>query len=372
MGTSLESVSQEEQLLSERQVNPGPPDPRKYTVAPDLIYRREDVAPLWLNEFKLWFVNRREFYVQNPYATAADYSRGGYSRVKTLLNDEQIARHLCGIQTIGLYAIDPVPNTCKWFCLDADYDEAEDHLKVIESEMRLDGLEPAFENSRRGGHLWLLSSDEIPAKMGRIYLYNLLDRLGYPIRGARGNTEGVEVFPKQESLEPGQFGNGVRAPMGIHRKVKERFWFRDAEPSLEAQFKYLRRLPRVTLEKFGVLTDGVDMPEDLIPKPFVPPPFREPFDAFSQFDVRRFTPPPRGRKTDYMTQCPSCASAGRDTSRDNLHVSPSKNPSKRRLGIPDFYCHAGCTFKEITRACGWRYVPPVRTRRESSQWKSKG
>lgn len=370
METSEQSIPADE-FLSEQPVNPQPPDTRKYTVAPELIFNRESIAPLWLSEFKLWFQNRREFYIQNPYATPADYSRGGYSRVKTLLNEEQIARHLCGLQTIGLYAIDPESNTCKWFCLDADYDEAEEHLKAIEEEMRLDGLDPAFENSRRGGHLWLLSDEEISAKAGRIYLYDLLDRLGYPIRGARGNKEGVEVFPKQESLEPGQFGNGVRAPLGIHRKVKERFWFRDAEPNLEAQFKYLRRLPRLTREKLEALTDGMDMPEDLLPKPFVPPAFVEPFNAFAEFDIRRFTPPPRGGKTNYMTQCPSCASAGRDTHRDNLHVSPSKRPSKRMLGIPDFYCHAGCTFKDITRACGWKYVPPERAQRGPSQWKSK-
>ncbi len=76
--------------------------------------------------------------------------------------------------------------------------DAEVDLKAIEEEMKLDGLFPAYEHSRRGGHLWLICDEPLPAKAGRIYLYNILDRLGYDIRGVRGNAEGVEVFPKQE------------------------------------------------------------------------------------------------------------------------------------------------------------------------------
>ncbi len=219
----------------------------------------------------------------------------------------------------------------------------------------------AYEYSRRGGHLWVLCDEPVSAKTGRIYLYDILDRLGYPILGARGNKEGVEVFPKQESLEVGQFGNGVRAPLGIHRKVKERFWFRDAEPNLEAQFKYLRKLPRVTREKLEALTDGMDMPEDLMPKPFVPPAYVEPLNPFEQFDIRRYNAAAAGNKVNYMTRCPSCAAAGRDRRGDNLHISPSKDPKKRMLGIPDFYCHGAlkCSFKDIVRACGWRPGRPV-------------
>ena len=41
---------------------------------------------------------------------------------------------------------------CKWVAIDADYSDAiEDHLKL--QWQRQDGVEPALENSRRGGHL---------------------------------------------------------------------------------------------------------------------------------------------------------------------------------------------------------------------------
>jgi hypothetical protein len=213
----------------------------------------------------------------------------------------------------------------------------------------------------------------VPARVGRIYLYNLLDRLCIPIRGARKNSEGIEIFPKQETLDPEKFGNGLRAPLGIHRKVKRRYWFQDADPNIEAQFKYLRALPRATREEMEALTEGMDMPDDLISKPFVPPLYTGSISPFEQFDIREFTPPPRGSKTNYMTRCPSCAKAGRDKRGDNLHVSPSKDPKKSMFGIPDFYCHGAmkCTFSDIVSACGWRPTHRIQTNQQQEALKFK-
>jgi hypothetical protein len=359
MGTDLHLVNDVGHTSEEAQSAPVPPDHRRYAPAPELIYERASISPLWLSEFALWFVNRREYYLQSAYATAGDYEKkaAAYYRVNASLKEENIASHLCGIHTLGLYTIDPDSNSCKWFCLDVDYDGSEKDLRAIEEEMKLDGLSPAYENSRRGGHLWLLCDEPLPAKDGRIYLYNLLDNLGFPIRGARGNREGVEVFPKQEILKEGQFGNGVRGPLGIHRKVKERFWFRDAEPNLASQFSYLRSLPRVTRSKLEDLIDGLTMPEDLLEKPFVAPPvFDDPTQKFNAFDIRRYMEI-RGTITEagVMVRCPSCAKAGKDRSGDNFHVS-----MKAGKLTPVVFCHAGCSFRDILDACGFRYERPER------------
>lgn len=328
----------------------------KYAPDREAIYNKDTIAPIWVSEFWLWFVNRKDFYVQSAYAMPADYKRGGYSRVEFMLNEEQIVRHLCGVHTIGLYAIEPETNTCKWFCLDADYGDSEFDLKTIEAEMKLDGLSPAFECSRRGGHLWLICDEPLPAKAGRIYLYDILDRLGYPIRGVRSNVEGVEVFPKQERIEKDQYGNGVRAPLGIHRKVKERFWFRDAAADLQSQFSYLRALPRLTRSKLEELTAGMTMPEDLIFKPATAPVLTTTASMFDKFDITRYTPAPRrynSSKKDYFTQCPCCASVGRDNGGDNLHVTLKGG------GPPLFICFgAQCSFKDITEACYRKFGRP--------------
>ncbi len=95
----------------------------RYVPAPEQVYNRDSIAPIWASEFSLWFVNRRDFYVQNAYDKPSEYEKGArqYIRVDSMLNENRIIRHLCGIDTIGLYTIAPETNACKWFCLDADY-----------------------------------------------------------------------------------------------------------------------------------------------------------------------------------------------------------------------------------------------------------
>jgi hypothetical protein len=300
------------------------------------------ITPLMVAEYKLWFINGTDFYLQNSYLLPADSEALAWARVAAPLTSTHIQRHLDGQHTIGVYALTPQSSCGKWFALDADYPGAEEHLEEIAREMREDGLSPALEDSRRGGHLWVLCSDPIPARLSRIYLYSLLDRLGLAIRGPRGNKEGIEIFPKQESLEAGQVGNGLRGPLGVHRKVMKRFWFRDAVPEIEAQFAYLRRIPRCSRRDIESLTNGMDMPVDLIPTR--PSEFLGPAPQ-SQFDIRFFIEASRRHARTYHVQCPSCAEAGRDTGRDNLHITETSGRP------PLYHCFAGCGGEDIRAAC---------------------
>ncbi len=58
--------------------------------------------------------------------------------------------------------------------------------------------------------------------------------------------EGIEIFPKHEQLRPGEFGNAIRGPLGIHRGASRRYWFYGADYSLEDQMAYLKQLKKVT------------------------------------------------------------------------------------------------------------------------------
>ena len=311
-----------------------------------VLYDPARITPLMVDEIFLWAVNNTAaWYIQNPYLMPADMDSGaGCLRVSVPLTVDHIRRHLIGQHTMGCYAINPKNNCCKWFALDADYIGSEHDLTEIANEMIKDGLHPAVEHSRRGGHIWLFCERPIPARMGRIYLYNLLDGMGLPIRGARGAKEGVEVFPKQESLEEGQLGNGLKLFFGVHRKSYKRYWFKDASPELEAQFAYLRKLPRLTEDLLAEKIHGMDMPEDLKPPrlelaPGVTPHART-------FDIRLFVPIPGGslRKSVFV-QCPSCAEGGRDRSKNNLHITPVAGQP------PLFHCFAGCPTEAVKSAC---------------------
>ena len=90
-----------------------------------------------------------------------------------------------------------------------------------------------------GGHLWIFFEKPALARDCRVYIYHTALRLGLPIKGA-GLPEGIEIFPRQDEIGPDEFGNAIRAPLGVHRGAKEsrgwRFWFYNADYTLTDQF----------------------------------------------------------------------------------------------------------------------------------------
>src|SRR5579864_3193889 len=195
------------------------------------------------------FVNRLAYTIQSP-RPHPETERHYYFRPKKKgepvpLSRETLRGHLQGLLTIGLYAINPKTQRCRWVAIDADYADALDDLLKLQYELRQDGVEAALEKSRRGGHLWIFAEKPLLARDCRMYIYNLASRLKVPVKGA-GLADGIEVFPKQERLQPGEFGNALRAPLGIHRATKERYWFYSANYLVEAQMSYLLRLKRIS------------------------------------------------------------------------------------------------------------------------------
>jgi hypothetical protein len=58
---------------------------------------------------------------------------------------------------MGLYAINPRTQRCKWVAIDADNENSLVDLLKLQWELRNDGIEAAPEKSRRGGHLFATS-----------------------------------------------------------------------------------------------------------------------------------------------------------------------------------------------------------------------
>jgi hypothetical protein len=101
------------------------------------------------------------------------------------LTGETIRRHLEGEITIGLYAINPSTQRCKWVAIDADYKNALEDLLKLQYYLWQDNVEPALEMSKRGGHLWILLATPLLAKECRLYVHDLATRLGLPVEGFR-------------------------------------------------------------------------------------------------------------------------------------------------------------------------------------------
>ncbi len=303
------------------------------------------------------FVNRRAYTVQS---STPDSERGRcyYYRPKgnLPLSESTIRSHLEGRITIGLYAINPATQRCKWVAIDADYSEALQDLLKLQWELRQDGVEAALEKSRRGGHLWIFAAKPLLASDCRLYIQSLARRLKVPIKGTRNEqdsasrspalADGIEIFPKQNEVPANEFGNGIRGPLGIHRAVGRRFWFYGADYTLEAQISYLSRLKQITEDEMAVFVSGLSTLDEVAAS-------RKPMSGQSRnWSLRRtdfsileqITGKKRRSGRNYFTRCPSCAQRGRDKSGDNLAISIA-DPRK-------YKCWAGCNKKEIRAALG--------------------
>ncbi len=302
------------------------------------------------------FVNRLAYTVQSPrpdLQSGRHYyyrPRKGMDNKPVPLSRETLRGHLEGALTIGLYAINPVTQRSKWVAIDADYPEALNDLLKLQWELKRDGVEAGLEKSRRGGHLWIFGEKPLLARECRIYIANLAKRLSVPVKGG-GLVDGIELFPRQDRLEPDEFGNAIRGPLGVHRGAGKRYWFYGADYTLEAQMDYLSRLKRITELEMSSFVQGLTMPEELEPKPKtqLPPynPNRREFRILEYIHRRR----KRGR--DWCGRCPSCALRGRDTSGDNLAISVA-DPRRYR-------CWAGCSKEMIREALGC----PIRNKEAS-------
>lgn len=302
-------------------------------------------ADLIADYFRL-FVNRRAYTVQS----ARPHPRNGkhyYYRPKEqdrscVLSAKVIERHVLGEITIGLYAINPKNQRCKWSAIDADYENSLADLLKLQWELKNDGIEAALEKSRRGGHLWILAETPLLASDCRIYIRSLAMRLKLAVRGA-GLAEGIEIFPRQSLLRPGEFGNAIRGPLGVHQANKKHYFFYGADYALETQISYLKGLNKVGEERLKSLISGMAMPEDVAE---VNPPVRRETvpPGTVGFRILDHVRPIRKSGRNYWAQCPSCALDGNDRSHDNLAIAVD-DPRKYR-------CWAGCTREMIREAVG--------------------
>jgi hypothetical protein len=255
-----------------------------------------------------------------------------------------VRMHLNGDITISLYAINPQTQCSKWVAIDADFDGSLEALFHLQWELKQDGVEAALEQSRRGGHLWIFGENPLLASQCRVYIYNLALRLGVPVKGG-GLKDGIEVFPRQDQIETGAYGNAIRAPLGVHRKSNRRYWFYEADITPEVQLAYLEGLRKLTAVELADLTQGMELPRPYRPPvpeslvPYVPVAGRR---EFRILDFVQTTG--RQDSRNWKAQCPSCAQAGRDKSRNNLGI---------KIADARFYqCRAGCSKEEIRAALG--------------------
>ena len=144
-------------------------------------HRLKAPAGVVADYFRL-FVNRRAYTLQSdrPHPESGRHYYFRPTDKKTgqglSLTLDTIRRHIEGEITIALYAINPENQRCKWVAIDADYKNALPDLIKLGYYLKQDGVESALEKSHRGGHLWVLMAEPLPARDCRIYVYDLASR----------------------------------------------------------------------------------------------------------------------------------------------------------------------------------------------------
>jgi len=318
--------------------------------------KRSAIPPQVVQDYWRLFVNRRAYTLQSirphPKTGRHYYFRPNDKRTGAALglNEDVIRRHLEGEITIGLYAINHENQCCKWVAIDADYKSAMEDLLKLQYRLGQDGINPALEMSRRGGHLWIFLEKPLLAKDCRIYIHDVALRLAVPVKES-GLKEGIEVFPKHDMIEPGAFGDAIRGPLGIHRGASRQFWFYGADYTVEAQIAYLNRLRKLTGPELQIFIAGKERPKaENSQKERSTVSGLQGRTARSEFRILEHVGPVRKVGRNYVTRCPSCAEAGHDRTGDNLAIL---------IEDPRFYqCWAGCGKEAIRAAVGC----PIRIR----------
>jgi hypothetical protein len=129
--------------------------------------------------------------------------------------------HIRGVITLGAYALNE-ESVAYWLCLDANDEEQWIGLKQLAHDFEAEGMTVYLEQSRRGGHCWLFTPP-LPGKTIR--------QFGKQLIRSHNLDAKIELSPKQDELKEG-VGSLVRLPLGVHQRVKKRFYFitPDSEP----------------------------------------------------------------------------------------------------------------------------------------------
>src|SRR3954451_7337700 len=181
------------------------------------------------------------------------------------LNEEVLTAHLSGELELGLY---PLLNgdRCHWLAADFDGSTAVLDALAYLKAARAAGASASLEVSRSGlgAHVWLFFTGLVPAATARQLGSGLL-REAIAVRGRMDLTSYDRLFPSQDVVGVGGFGNLMAAPLQGRARRRGATVFLDLatmEPH-EDQWAFLSSLGRLTpkevtriAQQLGLVTVG--------------------------------------------------------------------------------------------------------------------
>lgn len=177
----------------------------------------------------------------------------------------ELLAHLRGRHVMGVYPL--LADDCCWLlAIDLDGNAWRSDVAAIRVVCGELDVSPAVERSRsgEGAHVWFFFSEPVPAVLARRFgLVVLTEAM------ARCSTLGMasydRLFPSQDTLPKGGFGNLIALPLQLHSRVQGNTVFVDEHLApFDDQWSYLELLPRITPARLRELVGaGVSEDEDV-------------------------------------------------------------------------------------------------------------
>ena len=191
------------------------------------------------------FVNRQNGICRKPKVKCSECPHQRFPS----LDARAVETHLRGEQTLGVYAIG-TDDTCRFLAADFDGEGwREDVLAYREAAERL-GLAVAIERSRsgNGAHGWIFFAEPVPAVTAR-RLWTILVAKASALRPTLGLSAYDRLFPNQDALPVGGFGNLIALPLAKAPRQNGNTLFVDPRMvAFEDQWSYLAGLTRLSRE----------------------------------------------------------------------------------------------------------------------------
>jgi superfamily II DNA or RNA helicase len=164
------------------------------------------------------------------------------------LTADVVAAHLVGDVFMGLYPL-LSDNTCHFLVADFDGPAAMLDALAYSKAARASGVPAALEISQsgRGAHVWVFFTDAVPAAVARSVGTALVHE-AMVLRGSMDLRSYDRLFPNQDVLPEGGFGNLIAAPLQGRRRRDGLTLFLDLatlEP-YEDQWAFLSTLDRLS------------------------------------------------------------------------------------------------------------------------------
>ena len=238
------------------------PDQSNVDIFKSLFIGREDVfAVRWEKGNKSGYMPA---YFYDPYHLRAHKMNGGtfqnYNEKSHLkLTDEQIQKHLNGLQQIGVYPL--LEENTSWF-LAADFDKAnwQDEAIAFLNACKEKQIPAYLERSRsgNGGHVWVFFDKPYPAiKSRKIFISILEDSGAFSMFDKSSSFD--RLFPNQDFLSGKGFGNLIALPLFKPNVEKGNSCFVEPE-TFEAftdQWNFLKNIKRVSTNYLDKVYDGL-------------------------------------------------------------------------------------------------------------------